>query len=223
MSERSGTGADDHRRAWEAIPWLVNGTANAEQRQMLRAHLTQCADCRGELTHQRELHEAISAAPAPGDDDAEAGLARLLARIDHAQAEAAAARPAMRPREAPRRLTLWLAAAVVAEAVALSVVGIGFAVRERATQYAVLGEPTAPTRAEATIRIVPAASLRLDDLQRLLHSLDLQIVAGPSSAGAYDLAPRSGQPALERQLAALRADPGLRLVEPIDATALERR
>jgi hypothetical protein len=77
----------------------------------------------------------------------------------------------------------------------------------------------------ATIRIVPAPSLRIDDLQRLLQPLNLQVVAGPNSVGAYDLAPQAagaGPTARELQISTLRADPGLRLVEPIDAAGSSR-
>jgi hypothetical protein len=69
---------------------------------------------------------------------------------------------------------------------------------------------------------VPAPSLRIDDLQRLLQRLNLQVVAGPNSVGAYDLAPQAEQPARELQISTLRADPGLRLVEPIDAVGAAR-
>lgn len=227
MSDRPVDDASVHRRAWEAIPWVVNGSATAEQRQMLDAHLSRCADCRSELAHQRELHSAIASAPsATAASDVDTGLQRLFARIDRANDGADVVAPALTPsgkvlRPSAAGLTTWLTAAVLVEALALALLGVGLWVRsEPAPGYATLSD-SAPHRG-ATIRIVPAPSLRIDDLQRLLQLLNLQVVAGPNSVGAYDLAPQGEQPARELQIATLRADPGLRLVEPIDAAGSSR-
>ena len=221
MTDRSLDAASQHRRAWEVIPWVVNGSASAEQRSLLDAHLKGCEDCRQELMRQREWQAAMASAASPAVGDVESGLQRLLARIDGAsgsgQAAAAGAASPQRRRAAPSSLTQWLAAAVVVEALALAALSIGLVMRpDPAAGYETLSQ-TAPTPRGATIRIVPAPSLRLDDLQRLLDKLKLQIVAGPNSAGAYDLAPRAEQPARELQLSTLRADAGLRFVEPIES------
>jgi hypothetical protein len=224
MSERPVDTAGEHRHAEELIPWVVNGSATALQRRQLDAHLAACTDCRRELMRQRELQTAIANAPPPVVDDVEHGLQRLMARIDRARDEVEAA-PAGTPGRKTRHpaasgLTLWLSAAVLVEAVALALLGIGLVARsDPAPGYVALSQgPDAPRA--ATIRIVPAPSLRLDELQRLLHTLNLQVVAGPNSVGAYDLAPQAARTApttRELQIATLRADPGLRLVEPIDA------
>lgn len=219
MTDRPIDAASEHRRAWEAIPWVVNGSATAAQRRLLDAHLASCSDCRRELARERELQSAIVSEPHPAVDDVDAGLQRLFARIDRASehGQVAAADPS---RQGPRRaaassLQLWLAAAVVVEALALAVLGVGLVARsDPAPGYTTLSDGAAARG--ATIRIVPAPSLRIDDLQRMLQALHLQVVAGPNSVGAYDLAPQAEQPARELQISTLRADPGLRLVEPID-------
>jgi hypothetical protein len=227
MSERPVDPASEHWRAWEAIPWVVNGSATAAQRRLLDAHLDRCEDCRLELVRQRELQSAIASEPPPAAGDVETGLQRLFARIDRArEGVPAAAPPGREPRRAvPSGLTQWLTAAVVVEALALAVLGVGLAARpDPAPGYVTLSQGTAAARG-ATIRIVPSPSLRIDDLQRLLQALNLQVVAGPSSVGAYDLAPQTvttGQTARDLQISTLRADPGLRLVEPIDAPGLSR-
>jgi hypothetical protein len=229
MSDRPAHTAGEHRHAEELIPWVVNGSATALQRRQLDAHLVACADCRHELMRQRELQAAIANAPLPVVDDVEHGLQRLMARIDRAREEVGAA-PASTTGHRTRHpaasgLTLWLTAAVLVEAVALALLGIGLVARsDPAPGYVALSQsPDAPRG--ATIRIVPAPSLRIDDLQRLLQVLNLQVVAGPNSVGAYDLAPqaaRSEPRARELQISTLRADPGLRLVEPIDAPGSNR-
>lgn len=223
MSDRPMDMASEHRRAWEAIPWIVNGSATTAQRRLVEAHLDTCDDCRVELARQRELQSAIASEAPPAVGDVDTGLQRLFARIDRAsddgQAAAAGAPLHDVRRPAPSSLTLWLTAAVVVEALALAVLGVGLVARsDPAPAYVTLSSASASRG--ATIRIVPAPSLRIDDLQRLLQALSLQVVAGPNSVGAYDLAPQAAQaePAgRELQISALRAEPGLRLVEPIDS------
>ena len=229
MSDRPVDAASVHRRAWEVIPWVVNGSANAAQRRLLDAHLSGCDDCRFELARQRELQSAIASEPPPGVGDVDTGLQRLFARIDSASEDGQAAPSGVKGRESRRAaasgLTAWLTAAVVVEALALALLGVGLLLRaDPAPGYVTLSNNGAAQRG-ATIRIVPAPSLRIDDLQRLLRPLDLQVVAGPNSVGAYDLAPQAAPaepPVRELQIATLRADPGLRLVEPIDASGSSR-
>ena len=226
MSERPADAASEHRHAWELIPWVVNGSATPVQRRRLDAHLAACDDCRLELVRQRELQSAIVSGPSPAIGDVDDSLQRLFARIDRARDEAGSA-----PVETPRRearhvgastVTHWLTAAVVVEALAVVLLGIGLVARSDPPQgYVTLSQvPDAPRG--ATIRIVPAPSLRIAELQRQLQALNLQVVAGPNSVGAYDLAPQAEQPARELQISTLRADPGLRLVEPIDLPGSSR-
>lgn len=224
MAERPMDAASKHRQAWDAIPWVVNGSATVAQRRLLDAHLGECTDCRLELTRQRDLQSAIASDLPPAVGDVDAGLQRLFARLDRAGEDTPAA-VGMARREARRAeassLTIWLAAAVVVEALALTVLGVGLLARsDPAPGYVTLSEAVAGRG--ATIRVVPAPSLRVDDLQRLLQTLNLQIVAGPNSVGAYDLAPQSQLPARALQISTLRADPGLRLVEPIDPPGTPR-
>jgi hypothetical protein len=227
MSDRPVDAAREHRLAWEVIPWVVNCRATAAQRRLLDAHLSRCEDCRLELMRQRELQSAIASEPPPAAGDVDTGLQRLFARIDRAADDGKAVAVGAAQQE-PRRaapsssLTHWLTAAVVVEALALAVIGVGLVARsDPAPSYVTLSQGAGAQRG-ATIRIVPAPSLRIDDLQRLLQALNLQVVAGPNSVGAYDLAPQAEQPARELQIATLRADPGLRLVEPIDAVGATR-
>jgi hypothetical protein len=51
----------EHRRAWDAIPWIVNGSVGDVQRRAVEAHVQHCDDCCGELERQRALHAALSA------------------------------------------------------------------------------------------------------------------------------------------------------------------
>lgn len=191
-----------HRRAWEAIPWLVNGRIDGAERAALASHLGECRDCREELALQQRLHDELARAPTPAVD-ADAGLARLWQRID--------AQAAMQPAAPARAWVRWLAAAAVLEGVALAAL-IGASVATPEPQYRTLSAPP-PAAAPHAIRAVFAADLPLGELHRLLDAADLQIVAGPSEVGVYTLAPRPDarhDAALER----LRADARVRFAEP---------
>jgi hypothetical protein len=206
-----------HRRTWDAIPWVVNGSADEEQRRVVEAHARDCADCRDELARQHELQAAMAQEQATPLTNADAGLKRLFKRMDDAEADAAevntpaAAIPGER-RALTRALVYGLTIAVVVEAIGISVLGMGLLFRS--PSYQTLSLPAAAD-AQATIRIVPAPGMRIDELQRLLQGLNMQVVSGPNAVGAYGLAPLSPHPALDKQVDALRAAPGMQLVEPI--------
>ena len=71
----------DCPHAWELMPWVLLDSASGEQAAWLENHLAGCASCRAEFAQQSRLRLALSLPPDPSLD-AEAGLNRLLARID---------------------------------------------------------------------------------------------------------------------------------------------
>ena len=210
-----------HRRVWELIPWVVNGRASGEERRLVEEHLAACGDCREEHEFQARLHTAMGAEPrADGQVDgtaAAASLQRLWQRIDGEEEPA----PVVR-RRAGGSFARGLLLAVLIEAVGIVALSAALWTRDSpqvgaAPMYRTLSAP-AEGAGRATIRAVLQPTLTLGELQALLERAQLQIVAGPSDAGVYSLAPlsvhaASAQPALEQ----LRAHPGVRFAEPIDA------
>jgi hypothetical protein len=211
-----------HRQAWDLIPWLVNGSASEEQRRSVEQHLADCVDCREEHAFQLSLWQAMSQeTPAEAQllarADATASLRRLWRRID---AEVDAAPVAHRRRRASGWLLRGLVAAVLVEGVAIAALGAAqwTGTPAAAGAYRVLSAPSHATP-RATIRAVLAPSLTLGELQGLLGRTQLQIVAGPSEAGVYSLAPLSAAaaPNTLTALAELRSQPSVRFAEPLDA------
>lgn len=193
-----------HLRAWEAIPWLVNGRIDDAERAVLEAHLRGCRDCRDELALQQRVSEELLRQPAPVAD-ADAGLARLWQRID--------AQAAMRPDAGPARSwARWLAAAVIVEGVALAALA-GANLSGPAPEYRTFSTPTSAS-APGAIRAVFAADLPLGELQRILDQADLQIVGGPSDVGVLVLAPRPDGHR-DAALDLLRSDARVRFAEPV--------
>jgi hypothetical protein len=102
-------------------------------------------------------------------------------------------------KEAARcRFVRALLAAVLTGGVAVSIVG---------------AQP--PSSAPATIRVVPDPGMALTDWNSLLHVLQLRVVGGPDSMGAYTLAPVGGAAKVQLALRQLRAIHGVKLAEPI--------
>jgi hypothetical protein len=71
-----------HRRIQELIPWYVNGTLAAEERQTVEAHVASCGRCHGELTAAAEMAKAIREAGEVAPSPHPVQLSRLFARID---------------------------------------------------------------------------------------------------------------------------------------------
>lgn len=215
----------DHLRAWEALPWVVNGRATTEQARWVADHVAGCEDCRAELAWQQRLHDALA---TPGevtpittaDPATEAGLQRLLARLDDVADEPRPAPVIAAASRSPNRLTWALAAAVVVQAVGLGVMSLQLAPARDSAAYRTLSEGPGAAVSPATLRVLPDATMTLAQWQVLLQALELQVVSGPNAGGAYALAPMPGATAQPRDsaLARLRASPGIRLAEPIGTT-----
>lgn len=222
----------DHVRAWEALPWVVNGRATPEQAGWVARHVATCDDCRAELAWQQRLHQTLANAQASGAEqqqdheaidgdvpfspDVEAGLQRLLARIDDG-AEAVQAQPV--PARPAGRLTWALAAAVVVQAIGLGVLGLRQAPETEPT-YVTLSSVSAEPAPGAALRVLPDTTMTLAEWQALLGGLGWQVAAGPNAAGAYALSPGPGASAASRDdaLARLRGLPHIRMAEPIAPT-----
>ncbi|TAM16768.1 MAG: zf-HC2 domain-containing protein [Rhodanobacter sp.] len=198
----------DCPHAWELMPWVLQDHASDEQAAWLEMHLAGCASCRAEFAQQSCLRLALSL-PPDLSLDAEVGLKRLLDRLD-------ASDPQKAPRQPSSRawLVRALAAAVLAQAIGLGVLGV---------RLASVGDPAYRTLSEAppaappgAIRVVPDATMTLADWNALLHALHLQVVQGPNSVGAYTIVPTDA--AATTLLPKLRAAPGIRLAEPVSVT-----
>ena len=212
----------EHLRAWEALPWVVNGRATPEQARWVADHVAGCEDCRAELAWQQRLHDALAGPgeAATADPATEAGLQRLLARLDDVADEPQPVPVIAAASRAPHRLTWALAAAVVVQAVGLGVMSLQLGTAGDNGAYRTLSEGPGPASPSATLRVLPDATMTLAQWQALLQAQELQVVSGPNAGGAYALAAAPGTPVRPRDeaLARLRASPGIHLAEPIGST-----
>ena len=222
------------------LPWYVCGRLSAADIERVSNHLQHCAICRSDVAHERAVREILKA-DAPVEYAPQAGLAKILSRIDEfgrdaplatehppAAVLAQEAKPAVAVPGTRRRFgaVRWLVAAVVVQAVALG--WLGATLRDRAASaqpgsYQTLStDPSFSTDAKAAasgphIRAVFAPVMTLGELKSLLAANGLVVIRGPSDAGAYTLAAadaRIGAGVIERAVAALRSDARVLFVEP---------
>ncbi len=206
------------------LPWFVAGRLEAVDAERVARHLERCLICRDDVAHERTLRASLRAessvhhAPQPG-------LAKTLARIDELEREVpGAVIPGARPAPAARgriSAVYWLAAAALVQAVALAALGTAFYHRsgsELQARYTTLTTAPRTLPVGAHLRIVFAPELPVGTMQALLAANRLNIVDGPSEAGAYTLAFTDAPPdvgRLTRVAATLRADARVMFVEPV--------
>lgn len=204
-----------HHEVWQAIPWLVNGTASIEDRRLATSHLSACTDCRDEFALQAAICRGLDAdMPASPDAAAAASFARLLERIDNEAELDTGSAPARRG--VAERWLPGLVAAVVVQAIGLAALAAFVLARAPVAPASVYTTLSAPAErdASAAIRLVPTPELSVGALQRLLAEHGLRIVDGNAERPIYALAPTRDID-LAATLASLRARAEVRLAEPI--------
>jgi hypothetical protein len=221
-----------HDDAWHALPFFVNGTLRGPARSAVESHLAVCAECRSELAGQTQVRDAILREDVR-QENAQVSFDQLWDRIleDEAVAEGRAGKLAApagaRVLRAPASGVMkWLIAAVIVE-------GVGLATLSAMTwsnsqglsapaEYRTLSSPQTAA-AGGRIRAVFAPELRLGDLQNLLSTSGLSVVAGPTEAGVYTLALDDANANVDAALTRLRGSASVRFAEPIGkASNVER-
>jgi hypothetical protein len=215
-----------HGECWNLLPWIANESAAARDVARVEAHLRECQECRQELEFQRQLRNAIRA------EDAvvlapQTSLQKLMQRIDTVDdiaddSEPAPAGAEAMPRRKPALGARWLPIAAAVQGIVITGLLAAMWMQSSDTlndaRYTVLLAHDKPVAHGQVIRVVFAGDVALDDMNRVLRSIDAQIIAGPSEAGVYTLGLAAGaqdEPGVNRALAQLRADSHVRFAELI--------
>ena len=224
MNHPDSSCAAEHQEISELIPWYVNGTIDAIDRQKLDAHFLTCAACRGEMLEERRIYQAMSA-----DSGIEympaASFKRLQARIDAGEGTAASAprapaAPIPRRPPAPSIHRHMSRQRLIAASIAVLVLSISLVSadkwyrlrgREARPDYHTVttSEPRPP---DEVIRAVFSPTITLVELQAILQEAQLRIVSGPTEAGVYSLAASTDRP-VNSSLALLRRHAAVRFAE----------
>ena len=214
----------EHASIWELIPWYLNDTLTELDRKRVDLHLTACAACRDEMAIERRIHERIARTDTV-EHMATPSLQRLQERIDDfatAATPVAQRLPQLPPRSANRRglrrVLSWQG--LMAASVAILAAALIMTATHRAQPTLARTPPpdyyTVTTAAQRppgeAIRAVFAPTITLEELQSILALSHLKIVAGPTEAGVYSLAPTSTLP-VTSSLTLLRRQHSVRFAE----------
>jgi Putative zinc-finger len=192
-----------HERAFELLPWLVNGSLATREREAVEEHLRTCLPCRRELKEQRHLHEvlrtqpAVHISPQTGFED----LSRQMAT-------------GPRGRRFRRPLgPIGRFASVAAAGVALVAALFWLAPLEErgaAADYRTLA--AGADASGARIDLIFVQSITAAQMQAVLDELGGEVAAGPTDLGRYTV--QLDRDASEAEIAALlerlRTDPRVR-------------
>ena len=210
-----------HQAVQELLPWFASDQLAPDEAQRVQEHLQTCTQCRQDLEWEREMRtEAASTGDAlPAGVDMERALAKLMPALgpQEQSAPAPATAPAPRPvswwRAAAANQPSWLRWTVAAQWVAI--IGLGALLLRPDSDpapYRVLGSAIS-NGGNLVVVFQPNTSER--DLRRVLQAQGARVVDGPTVTDAYLLTvPAANR---DRALQAMRADPAVKLAEPLDA------
>jgi anti-sigma factor RsiW len=215
---------NEHVRASELLPWMVNGRIEATEARWLANHLENCEACRTELAAQRRIRDALTREPTV-EFAPQASFNRLWKRIEAESGDITL--PAPHPAPAFQsthalvtpirsRVRPWVRATLAAQAAAILVLCGVLSLRPGANAYRTVTEAApAPSASGGVIKAIFSDQVRLADVKEILASAGLAVAAGPSEAGVYTLVPRdsSAQSIVPSAAARLRADPRVRFAE----------
>jgi hypothetical protein len=217
---------DTHAEAWALLPWLANGRLPASDREWVEAHVSQCAECRGELDAQRKVATQINrdsspdAAGTPGSTgtDEQRSFNKLWARIEASEGAAPASGSARGSATLRTSRTVrWLAAAVVVQGFGLALFGFN-ALRDNNGGFTTVADVPARLNAPA-VRLVFAPEASMASINTLLTHQGLSIVSGPGTAGNFTAelsadAVASGASA-DSVAAVISKDPNVTFAQPV--------
>lgn len=225
----------NHGECWNLLPWIANESAAAREMARVEAHLRDCRECQEELEFQRQVRNAIRSEEAVVLAP-QTSLQKLLQRIDTvadmddelelapAGHHTAPAEVLTASRREPARWSRWLPIAAAVQGIAITGLLATMWLQSHETltapRFTTLTTPAAVARGPV-IRVVFAGNVALDDMNRVLRSIDAQIIAGPSEAGVYTLglaAGAAGKSGVDKAIAQLRADSRVMFAEPAVAS-----
>jgi hypothetical protein len=202
----TGSEPFSHDRAFELLPWLVNGTLAGVEREAVELHARACIACRRELKEQQALYAAARARHAV-DVSAAAGFDRLSSELDAVPAGT---------RWRLRYATAAPFAIAAAAGIAVLAILLWLTPLPRpADDYATLA--TTRVADDTLLDIVFAEATTAAEIQALLDDIGGTIVAGPTPLGRYSVrltGPAPDDARLAELLASLNKDRRVRFAGP---------
>jgi len=168
-----------HSRAFELLPWLVNNSLGAEERDAVELHVRSCLSCHRELKEQQRLRAALRAQPAVHISP-QTGFEKLARALEGESV--LSERSAAWPRNTFVRFAAVAAAGLLVVGGLLWLAPIRHDTRVEAAYETLANGQQAP---RGELDIVFVQSITAAQMQSLLEEIDGTIAAGPSENGRY--------------------------------------
>lgn len=203
-----------HEQAAELLPWLVNGSLEADQREDVLAHAMGCVICRRDMDElERFSHSvamAVEAMPIPAPD-----MRNINTRIDGLiDRQNSRWRWVSRLRDVV--FSPWRLAFAVQTVLIIVLAAALFSQGSEAPEFTTLTQP--PALADGHyLRVVFSPDLEASKFAGLLEKRQLTVADGPSESGVYTLAMLRTLTDDERfrLLEGLRSDPNVLFAQPV--------
>lgn len=186
-------GKNEHQKVWNLLPWYVNHSLDAVEKDRVRNHVRSCIACRIELQQQQQLFEEMQQTDLLRQVS-QAAFAQLRKRIER-QSVICPFTQHNQPSEVSKLPSGQSLGFVkhTALAASLLLLAMPFMLHLPADQPALTAEyrtlASAPenTPAHNRIRIVFADQPDSKQIGAILHSISGRIVQGPSENGIYEI------------------------------------
>jgi hypothetical protein len=189
----------NHAQVWELLPWYVNGSLSAEEKQQISEHTTVCLICRKELGLQSALRDSVKNHELD-EVMVAASFDRLSAKL-HTQGENSPI-PFQDPQSCLAKsggklagpLGLWLqrqfkpgylVAAMVVLAVAVILPGVTSELLPGNQTFRTLSSALTESAVPADLRLIFADGVSTSERDAILELAGLRIVSGPDDRGLY--------------------------------------
>ena len=225
-SDRSD--GNDHEKAWEILPWYVNGTLEGHEQEFVARHILRCQSCADEVVRCESIATAVRSSEEAKRTPSPEHFARLMEQIERGSASAAPQRWRILVREWIEKIRLafqetpslfrWALAGQTVAIVMLAAAITWQASLAPSLLYQTLsdaGSGSEPGR--VTLRVAFTDDITEREIRTLLESVRATIVAGPSPMAVYTVAlaadDREAPAQTQERLALLRSHPKVRLAE----------
>ncbi len=183
----------EHQKVWNLLPWYINRTLDAAEREIVHNHVKTCIACRIELNQQQLIFEKI-----PQLDSArqlsQVSFNQLKNRITKRpqmyvvsqQEKRIEKLPSMSGQSAGFFKHVALAASIVMFALPFMLSSsIGY--HTFGNEYRTLASATTGEQSQNIIRIVFTDPLSPEKIDTILDSVSGEILSGPSENGVYEV------------------------------------
>ena len=219
---------NQHQKAWEILPWYINGTLESHEQEFVARHILSCQSCAEEVTRCRSIATAVRSAKEVAWSPSPEHLTRLMERVDRASISAAPEHWRIHAREWIEKirrhfqetpsLFRWALAAQTAAIVLLTAAIMWQASVTPFSLYRTLSNAgSAPEPGRVHIQVVFADDITEREIRTLLSGIEATIMAGPTPMAVYTVAlagdDRGGAARTRETLAVLRAHPKVRFAE----------